>query len=626
VNPINKNIAENDMFFLQQVFFEQLLLTKSVCLLLIVEGIVSFKSTMLRTVAAFCILVITWSELDATRSGASAFAFPVLLKKAHLVPRSRVFRQSAGESSWTVADDWSSLSSDNPNNAVPDTSDIFNEDLASQAARRMESGTSAAAQVSEEDEWINEAVETVYNNGFIGEPSSFLYDTGFEESYTQKVSFEDEMGQQISMLVNCNKRPEGILVQEGRALPPLSDEEKNDVSQLVSQSNDAEYQPTEFFREAVTKMFMKHASSETSETGEQCAFLDAAGVARWMTKCIGSEKGDKVSAHDRRVLTTIGKYAPYGTGRLREQGFQNLYLSAVTESLEGNVQIAGRIQKMQLPTVDSVWRDIRNHGILSPLELERQSLADDIRAEHGSASLAETEENGKGLTNLLDECEIVEWLEDSKASSFKSFTSDHSDSNEDPGIRRKKSSHELVGLASDDKTPLRMRDGDFGKNRLSSYTSCPSQGISHSFFRLCLVFIDEESCIGCAMCVSVCPSSFLMLDSGRARTFTQRLAPDVPMAISSCPVDCMHKVSFHELKEMEVARDQGDGRSDHRHLGNRRGHTPLSVAGMDSDANHRSSWYHYLKQKCASTSIAFYPLSSLKPHDCLLTPMFFLSF
>jgi hypothetical protein len=291
------------------------------------------------------------------------------------------------------------------------------------------------------------------------------------------------MGQQISMLVNCNKRPEDMLVQEGRALPPLSDEEKNDVSQLVSQSKDGDYQPTEFFREAVTKMFMKHASSETNETGEQCAFLDAPGVARWMSTCIGSEEGDKVSAHDRRVLTTIGKYAPYGTGRLREKDFQNLYLSAVTEFLEGNVKIAGRQKKMQLPTVESVWRDIRNHRILSPLELERQSLADDIRAEHGSASPAETEENGKGLTNLLDECEIVEWLEDSKASSFKSFTSDHSDSI-DPGIRRKKSSHELVELASDDKTPLRMRDGDFGKNRLSSYTYCPSEAISHSLFRL----------------------------------------------------------------------------------------------------------------------------------------------
>lgn len=115
------------------------------------------------------------------------------------------------------------------------------------------------------------------------------------------------------------------------------------------------------------------------------------------------------------------------------------------------------------------------------------------------------------------------------------------------------------------------------------------------------VFIDEESCIGCAQCALICPSSFLMLESGRARTFSQRLAQDVTSAISACPVDCMHKVSFDELKEFEVARDHGDGRSDHRHLGHRRGHTPLSVAGIDSDANHRSSWYHYLKQKCHST-------------------------
>ena len=128
---------------------------------------------------------------------------------------------------------------------------------------------------------------------------------------------------------------------------------------------------------------------------------------------------------------------------------------------------------------------------------------------------------------------------------------------------------------------------------------------SHSLCAdLTVVFIDEESCIGCAQCATVCPSSFLMLETGRARTFTQRKAPDVSVAVEVCPVNCMHKVSYHELKEMEEARDQGDGRSDHRHLGHRRGHTPLSVSGIDSDANHRSSWYHYLKQKCHSKLIA----------------------
>ena len=64
----------------------------------------------------------------------------------------------------------------------------------------------------------------------------------------------------------------------------------------------------------------------------------------------------------------------------------------------------------------------------------------------------------------------------------------------------------------------------------------------------------------------------------------------------------MHMVSFDELKELEDARDGGDGRTDHRHFGGRKTHTPLNVAGIDSDANHKSSWYHYLKWKCHGSS------------------------
>lgn len=92
-----------------------------------------------------------------------------------------------------------------------------------------------------------------------------------------------------------------------------------------------------------------------------------------------------------------------------------------------------------------------------------------------------------------------------------------------------------------------------------------------------------------------------MLETGRARTFNQRKTPDVQAAVASCPVNCMHHVSYQELQEFEVARDEGDGRTDHKHLGHRRGHTPLFVAGIDSDANHRTSWYHTLKHKCLST-------------------------
>jgi len=88
--------------------------------------------------------------------------------------------------------------------------------------------------------------------------------------------------------------------------------------------------------------------------------------------------------------------------------------------------------------------------------------------------------------------------------------------------------------------------------------------------------------------------------NGRARTFFQRKSPDVKAAVNACPVDCMHYVSYDELKELELARDEGvmaggEG-DDHRHFGHSaaRGYiapTPLHVSRRDSDANHRSSFY-----------------------------------
>ena len=34
----------------------------------------------------------------------------------------------------------------------------------------------------------------------------------------------------------------------------------------------------------------------------------------------------------------------------------------------------------------------------------------------------------------------------------------------------------------------------------------------------------------------------------------------------ACPVGCMHKVSFEELEEMDTARNDGNGRTDHHHF------------------------------------------------------------
>ena len=110
-------------------------------------------------------------------------------------------------------------------------------------------------------------------------------------------------------------------------------------------------------------------------------------------------------------------------------------------------------------------------------------------------------------------------------------------------------------------------------------------------------------------CASAAPGSFQMLEQGRARTFCQRNSPDVLSAVASCPVDCMYHVSFDELKELEIARDVGVA-DDHRHFGHNSAQgyippTPLHISRMDSDANHKSSFYQYV---CPSYVLLIYSL------------------
>ena len=118
---------------------------------------------------------------------------------------------SSSSSSWSVTDDWEKLSSEHPTNAIPDSGDIFNTDIATQAAQAIESsseGNKDFQVVSEEDVLINEGVDIVHNHGmFYEEGDPALYDTSFEE-YTKTITFENDMGDEISMLVRCNEFPE----------------------------------------------------------------------------------------------------------------------------------------------------------------------------------------------------------------------------------------------------------------------------------------------------------------------------------------------------------------------------------------------------------------------------------
>ena len=72
-----------------------------------------------------------------------------------------------------------------------------------------------------------------------------------------------------------------------------------------------------------------------------------------------------------------------------------------------------------------------------------------------------------------------------------------------------------------------------------------------------LTFVDEYSCIGCRNCAEVARATFRMEeDFGVARVYQQcGDDPDViDEAVDCCPVDCIHAVSFNELRVLEDAR------------------------------------------------------------------------
>jgi len=481
------------------------------------------------------------------------------------------------ENLWDAGDDWGKLSSFSLENSSIDASAMLNIDPATKAAAEMmvyESSDGISGDTdypkedggvcvtSKEDQFISDTVDTIYTNA-VDPNGPLLYDTKdtFDE-YTKSVNFSDEMGKEISLLVRCNEVPDDLLVSEGRRLPQLKDEDMYHRNQLlVEETNKSKAKPTPFFENAVGQMFRTHASPSIKGDSPRLV-LDSDGIASWMSQSLQ----EAVGKHDKRINIVKSKYSSHGTGVLTAPQFLELYIDAAAQSIsvgDRKYHVRGRKPKVEQPTIMSVWRDLRNYGFHPPIVKERERMQQLIDEEYGAQKDVEMD--------ALDECEILEWGDDAHGHSTPRATS--TSQMEGAASDLKKSSHELVELCSDNKTPLRLRDGDF-------------------------VFIDEESCIGCRQCANVSPDAFSMLDNGRARTRHQNNLPDVDTAVSVCPVGCMHNVSFDELKEMETARDVGGADLGRKHMGSSHAHIPLNVARIDSDANRRTSWYHMLKHKC----------------------------
>ena len=71
------------------------------------------------------------------------------------------------------------------------------------------------------------------------------------------------------------------------------------------------------------------------------------------------------------------------------------------------------------------------------------------------------------------------------------------------------------------------------------------------------VYVDELVCIGCTHCAHVARNTFYIEpDYGRARVIRQNGDSEalIQEAMDTCPVDCIHKVDYTELRELERDR------------------------------------------------------------------------
>jgi ferredoxin len=71
------------------------------------------------------------------------------------------------------------------------------------------------------------------------------------------------------------------------------------------------------------------------------------------------------------------------------------------------------------------------------------------------------------------------------------------------------------------------------------------------------VWVDELTCIGCRYCAHVATNTFYIEpDYGRSRVVNQNGDSDelVQEAMDTCPVNCIHWVSYKELRRLEEER------------------------------------------------------------------------
>mmetsp|Transcript_5479 Transcript_5479/g.8601 ORF Transcript_5479/g.8601 Transcript_5479/m.8601 type:complete len:412 (+) Transcript_5479:132-1367(+) len=102
-----------------------------------------------------------------------------------------------------------------------------------------------------------------------------------------------------------------------------------------------------------------------------------------------------------------------------------------------------------------------------------------------------------------------------------------------------------------------MVDDDVDLETVESHSQVEWDDETNEPVRTQHVYVDEVSCIGCTNCAMIAQSTFFMEgEHGRARVFQQWGDDEetIETAIQTCPVDCIHYISYDELKRLEVER------------------------------------------------------------------------
>ena len=71
------------------------------------------------------------------------------------------------------------------------------------------------------------------------------------------------------------------------------------------------------------------------------------------------------------------------------------------------------------------------------------------------------------------------------------------------------------------------------------------------------LYVDEMTCVGCTHCAHVARNTFYIEpEYGRARVIRQDGDSEalIQEAMDTCPVDCIHRVDYTELKQLEIDR------------------------------------------------------------------------